>query len=103
MAEQNSPVTKKLAAASIFSLVLIIALSFFYGNWRITSVNEMISESASSRIAIVQGNIEQSEKWDDKFRRSTTEKYIDLSMKLSSDKPELVVWPETATPFYFFY
>ncbi|MBW1847200.1 MAG: apolipoprotein N-acyltransferase [Deltaproteobacteria bacterium] len=100
---QNGTVSKKLAAASIFSLVLIIALSFFYGKWRITSVNKMISESASSRIAIVQGNIEQSEKWDDKFRRSTTEKYIDLSMKLSSDKPELVVWPETATPFYFFY
>ena len=46
----------------------------------------MISTSASSRIAIVQGNIEQAEKWDDKFRRSTTEKYIDLSIKL---KPEI--------------
>jgi apolipoprotein N-acyltransferase len=99
----NNTVTKNLAAWSICSLTLIIALSLFYGNYRIKSINEIISVSASSRVSIVQGNIKQSEKWDDEFRISTTKKYIDLSRQLKVDKPALIVWPETATPFYFLY
>ncbi len=100
---QKRSVTKKLAAGSMSALVLIAVLSFFYGMWRIQSINEIISTSASSRIAIVQGNIKQNEKWDDAFRISTTQKYIELSGQLKNDTSELVVWPETATPFYFLY
>jgi apolipoprotein N-acyltransferase len=99
----DESVPKTFMGWAICSLVLFIALSFFYGKWRITSLNELISRSAHSRIAVVQGNIEQSVKWDDAFRKSTTKKYIDLSIQLKRDKPELIVWPETATPFYFLY
>jgi len=100
---QNKLVTKKLVIGSVCSLLLIVSGSLLYGKWKIASVNNSIANLPASRISIVQGNIEQSIKWDDSFRLSTTEKYMDLSLQLKNDSPDLIVWPETATPFYFLY
>ncbi|MGE4555494.1 MAG: apolipoprotein N-acyltransferase [Desulfovibrionaceae bacterium] len=50
---------------------------------------------------LAQGNIDQSLKWDDFYQRSTVQRYIDLSEKLARQtKLDLLVWPETAMPFY---
>lgn len=96
-------VKKRLAGGSIFVFILIIGLVFIYGTWRIKSIDNLISASKSLKVSIVQGNIEQSIKWDPAFQTATTEKYINLSLSAKEEKPDLVVWPETATPFYFLY
>lgn len=56
---------------------------------------------------LVQGNVSQAIKWDPTFQEATLEKYIRLS-KLGQkfvrdilDKSSILVWPETAIPFYF--
>lgn len=51
---------------------------------------------------LVQGNIDQAIKWDPAFVRSTVDRYRDLSLSAAREyKSELIVWPESATPFYF--
>jgi len=100
---KEAEVKKRLAGGSIFVFILIIGLVFIYGTWRIKSIDNLISGSKSLKITIVQGNIEQSIKWDPAFQTATTEKYINLSLSAKEEKPDLVVWPETATPFYFLY
>jgi apolipoprotein N-acyltransferase len=57
--------------------------------------------SPKIKVAIIQGNIDQAKKWDPAFQRTSTEKYIRLSLSTKKYQPDLVVWPETATPFYF--
>jgi apolipoprotein N-acyltransferase len=53
-------------------------------------------------VAIVQGNIDQSIKWDPEYQQATVQKYLNLSRKVvDASDPELIVWPETAMPFYF--
>jgi len=53
-------------------------------------------------IAVVQGNIDQSIKWDPVYQQATVQKYLRLSQQIAdSSEPELIVWPETAMPFYF--
>ncbi len=53
-------------------------------------------------VAIVQGNIDQSIKWDPAYQLGTAEKYARLSREIAaSADPELIVWPETSMPFYF--
>ena len=96
-------VKKCLAGGSIFVFVLIIGLVVIYGTWRIESIDNLISASRSLKVTIVQGNIKQLIKWDPAFQTATTEKYIKLSLSAKEKKPDLVVWPETATPFYFLY
>ena len=96
-------IKKRLAGGSIVVFILIAGLVFIYGKWRIESIDDLISASKSLKVTIVQGNIKQSIKWDPAFQTATTEKYVNLSLSVKEEKPDLVVWPETATPFYFLY
>jgi len=98
---QETRIKARLAAGSVGTLALILCFVWFYGNWRIHSVQKLISHSPSIKAAIVQGNINQAKKWDPAFQLSSTVKYINLSLLTKKHKPDLVVWPETATPFYF--
>ena len=50
------------------------------------------------KVSLVQGNIEQSKKWDPRFAREIMQIYSELTDKVSKDKPGLIIWPETATP-----
>ena len=98
---QGAKTTKKLALFSISVFVLIFIIAWSYGALRIKSIDRLVAKSDSKRIAIVQGNIKQSEKWDKAFQLATIKKYINLSHQAKKQKAELVVWPETAAPFYF--
>jgi len=53
------------------------------------------------RIGLAQGNIDQSVKWDESFQKETLQIYEKLSSKVAEEKPDLIIWPETATPFFF--
>ncbi len=57
---------------------------------------------ATLSVAVVQGNINQDQKWDPEYQAATVMRYVDLSRKaVAGSKTDLVVWPETAMPFYF--
>lgn len=98
---QGTPTSKPLAAGAMATFILLFSLIWFYGKWRVLSVDELASASPSARVTVVQGNIEQTKKWDAAFRYATTKKYLDLSFSAKAQKPDIIVWPETAAPFYF--
>ncbi len=88
------------AVLPLFCFVIVVIL---YSNFR---YQEMTGKLADNRlkqlnIGIVQGNIDQNSKWDDKLQRYSINKYLKLTKLLfANDSPEVVVWPETALPFY---
>jgi apolipoprotein N-acyltransferase len=52
----------------------------------------------------VEGNIDQNKKWTPALQRKTVEAYIGLTQKALAVNPDekiLIVWPETAMPFFF--
>lgn len=52
-------------------------------------------------VAIVQGNVDQGQKWEPDLQKETIEKYAKLSLEaIESAAPRVVIWPETAMPFY---
>ncbi|GAU09322.1 apolipoprotein N-acyltransferase [Desulfoplanes formicivorans] len=54
------------------------------------------------RAIIVQGGIDQDHKWDPTFQNATVNVYTRLSRNASAlHGTQLIVWPETAMPFYF--
>jgi len=56
----------------------------------------------TARISLIQGNIDQSLKWDRTFQQATIDKYLELSRReVINNTPDLLIWPETALPFYF--
>lgn len=98
---QGVEVFKRQAASAVLALGLILGLVWSYGERRIKATDVLMATAPSPKVTIVQGNIPQSEKWDPTFQIASTEKYVRLSLSAKKDAPELVVWPETATPFYF--
>ena len=50
------------------------------------------------RISVIQGNIDQARKWDRAYADAIMQIYMDLSRTALKDQPDLIVWPETATP-----
>ena len=55
-----------------------------------------------AEVIVVQGNIDQNLKWDEESQKSILQTYIDLSRTaVREESADLVVWPETAMPFYF--
>ncbi|MFO7708227.1 MAG: apolipoprotein N-acyltransferase [Desulfobacterales bacterium] len=95
------PVPGRLAIGGIVAAVGLIALAWGYGTLRMAEIDRLASTAPTVRIAVIQGNIEQSQKWDPAFQAATIEKYIRLSLSTRDREPELIVWPESAAPFYF--
>jgi len=52
-------------------------------------------------VTLVQGNVDQGHKWDPTYQAKTIEKYAKLSVEaIAKHQPGVVIWPETAMPFY---
>lgn len=77
----------------------ILALALGYGTRRLPQVSKETAAAPSLKIAVIQGNIEQDQKWSPAFKSETVDRYGNLS--LSSAPADLIVWPETALPFYY--
>ncbi len=52
------------------------------------------------RVGLLQGNIDQAVKWDRRFQVATLETYERLARQVAKERPTLIVWPETALPFF---
>ena len=72
-----------------------------YGDGRLKTMDRKSAEVPEKKVAIVQGNIDQAIKWDPAFKLATITRYTDLSKTAAQKGPSLIVWPETATPFYY--
>jgi apolipoprotein N-acyltransferase len=65
-------------------------------------MREPRTPAATASVSMIQGNIDQSLKWDEAMQSQILGTYLDLSFKaVEKYAPDLVVWPETAMPFYF--
>ncbi|MCX5875706.1 MAG: apolipoprotein N-acyltransferase [Deltaproteobacteria bacterium] len=89
--------------ALIGAAAVLLLMASGYSLWRIHTLPETIAQAEQMQIAIAQGNIPQDQKWQPAFQRETIDTYLRLSQELfSTKKPQLIVWPETALPFYPF-
>ncbi len=85
----------------LVSGIIIVALIGGYGVYRIESVQDSLKDAKTVNVSLIQGNIDQSIKWDPQYQSDTLRIYRELSIEASKSEPRLIVWPETAVPFYF--
>jgi len=87
----------------VIALAVCVAGATAYGAWRVEVVKGLQSLAVPFTVGVVQGNIDQSKKWDPAFQQETLRRYQRLSMEASVrvPAPELLVWPETAAPFFY--
>ncbi len=87
-----------------FELLVVASLFIFtiaYGSYRFSEYSVKTGEKRSVRVAVIQGNIDQSIKWNPVYQKKTIDIYLRLSRSIYKYGPDLIVWPETAVPFFF--
>ncbi|WP_446008949.1 apolipoprotein N-acyltransferase [Candidatus Electrothrix sp.] len=85
--------------------VIVFLLLVCLGGYSTVRYQQISSDTAATDtaiISVVQGNIEQHLKWSPHHKEKTVDQYLSLSAHAfqEEDKPALLVWPETALPFY---
>ncbi len=53
-------------------------------------------------VALIQGNVFPDEKWEQGSEIENIELYHKMSLTTLESRPDLIIWPETATPVYLF-
>lgn len=88
---------RRLLLAAVAFLAFVVGYSVV----RHRVVGSIVARSMQARVAVVQGNIDQAIKWSPTTKAATVETYLKLSRQAAGEADtELVVWPETALPFY---
>jgi apolipoprotein N-acyltransferase len=78
--------------------VLLVVLPAL-GRWRVATLARA-PVTGSLRVGLTQGNVEQDRKWDPEFQDETMARYEQLTEAAAGAGARLVVWPETAAPFF---
>ncbi len=99
---RNRPVSGKSAALALLTGACLVAACLLYGKLRIRQIDAQIAAAPTVQTAVVQANIAQDVKWDPDFADAAVTAYEKLTRNAAALAPDLVVWPETATPFYLF-
>ncbi len=90
---------REVAAAVAVAFIMLIV--YCYGYLRVNHVYRISEKFSGTDVYLVQGNIDQSVKWDGNYQKETVNIYKKLSLGNMPAPHSLIVWPETAIPFYF--
>ncbi|MDQ3070143.1 MAG: apolipoprotein N-acyltransferase [Acidobacteriota bacterium] len=79
-----------------------IAAVIAAGAWGALRVRggELTREGDTVRVGLVQGNILQDDKWNPSLALPILNRYLDLSRQALSAGAQVVIWPESSTPFF---
>ncbi|PKN06570.1 MAG: apolipoprotein N-acyltransferase, partial [Deltaproteobacteria bacterium HGW-Deltaproteobacteria-7] len=64
-----------------------------YGILRINQINKALKEVPEMDVSLIQGNIDQSIKWNTNFQKETINIYEELSLRRPAANGGLMVWP----------
>ncbi len=89
------------SAESIVSVLmtgLLMAGCVLWGNHRL-STGDLDKRGTAVRVGLIQGNIPQDEKWDERQADNILRTYLSLTREAAQRGAKLVIWPESSTPF----
>jgi len=81
--------------------LLMFAALLIYGQLRIHEMQAKMESAPAIDVTLIQGNIDQGVKWEPRYQEEALAAYNALSRRASPGRGGLIVWPETAAPFYF--
>jgi apolipoprotein N-acyltransferase len=84
-------------AVSTAALVAAVAI---WGGARLRA-SVLLSHGEPVRVAVLQGNVAQDEKWDPAMRGEITERYLAMTRQALAERASFIMWPESSTPLPF--
>ena len=84
-------------AVSTISIIAVIAA---WGEMRLRS-SSLLRSGTPVRVAVLQGNVPQDEKWTPANREAIMSRYLSMSREALGQGATFIMWPESATPLPF--
>ena len=84
-------------AAVAIAIVIGVAV---WGSRRVAA-SELTHVGEPIRVGLIQGNVDQGEKWDPARASAIFQEYLRMTRQAIAQGAQFVVWPESSTPFYF--
>jgi apolipoprotein N-acyltransferase len=92
----SSTLRRALPLTAAVALVLAVAV---WGGFRIARAT--LTTGTPVRVGLVQGSVEQDQKWDPARGPAIFADYLRMSRQAIAEGAQLVIWPESATPYPF--
>ncbi len=89
------------ALPSLAPGVAVVLFLIAYGNLQPSERSGAVPGQRGVRVAVAQGGVDQAAKWDPGKQSETLDIYEDLTMRARAAGAKVVVWPETAAPFFY--
>jgi apolipoprotein N-acyltransferase len=83
---------------SAWQVSLPALLAIFALGWLLSGIHWTNPKGAPVRVALLQGNISQDQKWRPEMRQPTIDLYVDMTR--ANWDSDIIVWPETALPAF---
>jgi len=77
----------------LYLVLLLVLVWFGYGFFRLKTIKLI---ETNSKVAVLQGNIEQDMKWEPEYREKAIDIYSDFSRECAKEGVSLSIWPESA-------
>ena len=93
--------SRKDAFRFVAIMVLMILVPLLYASAVFHREIQLVGEKTQLLVTLVQPNIDPHEKWLRNNSADIMERYYRMTSKaVRENRPDLVIWPETAIPFY---
>jgi apolipoprotein N-acyltransferase len=97
-AGQAAPAVRRFAPLAV---VLLLVLSVVLWGTRRIVRGDLTRSGDPIRVGLIQGNVDQAEKWDDARASAIFANYVRMTRQAIAEGAQVVLWPESSTPFYF--
>lgn len=81
-------------------MTMLVAGCALWGSWRMNR-GTLTQAGDPIRVAVLQGNIAQDDKWNPELRDAITDLYLNMTRQALREGATFILWPESSTPFYF--
>ena len=98
----NSAGRRRPAAAwlPLAAALLLVAGCAIWGAARLRD-SALTRDGEAVRVAVIQGNIAQGDKWNPALVDAITDRYLAMTRQALDAGATFIMWPESATPFFF--
>ena len=90
----------RVRATAIAAVAIPLVAVSVWGSLRAANA-EWTRTGDPIRVGLIQGNVEQSEKWEIERSRAIFGDYLRMTRQAIAAGAQLVIWPESSTPFLF--
>ncbi len=82
------------------STAAVLVTAVLWGQARLNG-STLLSRGTPVRVAVLQGNVAQEQKWDPALRGAITALYVDMTRRALEKGASFVMWPESSYPAFF--